>query len=447
MIGAMSWLLGTPARADDYRLAADTKIQVAIVQWNPAKGEYQRWDALGGVFQVTADGTIALPVVGSLHVSDKTSIEAAAEISAALRGKMGLLSPPDVTVEIAQYPAIYVVGAVTTPGAYPFRPGLTVLQALAIAGGRYRPPLDLRGGQNAISINGELASVAADSLRLIGRIARLQAELAGDTDISFPQELTTSQNSKLVSEIMALERTLFVTRANETKRQLTTLADLRGMYTGEIQLLDAKSKDSNNEISQTEEEVAGLTKLVEKGITTVSRWSELRRVLAQMRAAHSEDDIETMRARQNLSDTMRQEFGIRDKRQTEVATQLRDSQADLARLKSRENTLRQLVSGDNAGNLAAPAGGPDLVFTVVRQGQPDAVDVPASESMLLRPGDVLKVATMLQNEAAPGIPSPMSTAPAGVVPDDLTSSTTSGANPDAALSSTNSDPAPDEATR
>jgi len=396
---AALWPFGAPVSADEYRLAANTKVVVAIVQWNPSKGEYQRWDALGGTYQVSREGTIGLPVIGLLRVSDSTTAEAATEISTTLQQKMGLLAPPSVTVEVAEYPPIYVVGAVTTPGAYPFRPGLTVLQALAIAGGRYRPATN-GPRSDTIGIAGELATLHGDKLRLLGRVARLQAELAGDAEIPFPPELTTDPDNRLAAEVVTLETTLFGARTNETKRQLTTLADLRGMYATELQMLDVKSKDSGKEIAQTEEEVAGLTKLVEQGIATVSRWSELRRVLVQMRGAHSDDDIATMRVRQSLSESTRQEFGMRDQRQTEVATQLRDSEGDLARIRTREETLNQLLLADNGGLGEAPDGSSQMRFAVVRQNQSASAELSASESTPLLPGDVLKVEVALGAPAA-----------------------------------------------
>jgi protein involved in polysaccharide export with SLBB domain len=390
MTSMLCWSIGK-ARADEYRLAADTRIQVAIVQWNPTQGQYERWDALGGTFQVSAEGTIGLPVIGSLQVGDKTSAEAASQISAELRKKVGLLTAPEVTVEIAEYPPIYVVGAVTTPGAYPFRPGLTVLQALAIAGGRFRPAAS-GAGQDEVSLRGELTVVRTDELRAMGRIARLEAEIAGDAEIRFPPELSADGGSQIATEIVTLERTLFASRANETKRQLNALAELRQMYGDEIQMLDGRSKDSTKEIALAEEEMETISQLVKKGVTTVSRWSELRRVIAEMRATHVEGDIATMRARQNLSDATRQEFGISDQRQTDVATQLRDARGELLRLKSRERTLRELLLGGGTGiSEQAQRGGFELRFTVVRHNQPNAADVSASESTPLMPGDVLKV--------------------------------------------------------
>ena len=202
---------------------------------------------------------------------------------------------------------------------------------------------------------------------------------------------------------MTLENGLFVARVNEEKRQLTTLAELRTMFNSEIEMLGAKSTDSSNEIKQTEKEVAGLTKLVEQGITTVSRWSELRRVLAQMRAQHSEDDIATMRARQSLSDTTRKEFSIRDQRLSEVAGQLRDSEGELARLDAREETVRQLALDINDGSLA-PSDGAEMTFAIVRETQPDTGEMTAAESTRLAPGDVLKVKTEPVKPIGPGLP-------------------------------------------
>ena len=415
LAGAAHMFFAAGAQADDYRLAAQTKIHISIIQWNPSKGEYQRWEALSGDFLVSSQGTIGLPVVGSLDVGGKTSTEVAAQISAALHDKMGLISPPDVSIEIAQYPSIYVVGAVTTPGAYQFRPDLTVLQAVALAGGRYRPPPE-KAGQSGISLLGDLTTLRTNKLRLLGRIARLQAELSGDAEIHFPAELTSNDAGDVAGQVMALERSLFTARANEKTRQVEKLADLRKMYTNELDMLAAKSKDTGEEITQTETEVDKITKLVEQGIVTSSRWAELRRVLGQMRAEHAQGDIEAMRARQGLSETTRQEFSIDDQRQTEVATQLRDAQSEFTEAKTREYTIRQLLQADSTVAPGAAAdGNSDLKLVIVRQDRQGPKELNASETTPLAPGDVVKVyvASSMQGMADPATSQPGTSPQAG----------------------------------
>jgi protein involved in polysaccharide export with SLBB domain len=46
-------------------------------------------------------------------------------------------------VEVAQYRPFAIMGDVQKPGQYPYRPGLTVLEAISLAGGYYRPELGL----------------------------------------------------------------------------------------------------------------------------------------------------------------------------------------------------------------------------------------------------------------------------------------------------------------
>jgi len=63
-----------------------------------------------------------------------TSTELEAAVAAALRrGK--LVHNPSVAVEIIAYRPIYVLGEVNRPGQYPYQPGMTVVTAVAVAGG------------------------------------------------------------------------------------------------------------------------------------------------------------------------------------------------------------------------------------------------------------------------------------------------------------------------
>jgi polysaccharide export outer membrane protein len=51
-----------------------------------------------------------------------------------------------VAVEVSQYRPFYILGEVATPGQYPYRPRMTVLTAISIAGGfTYRAVEDYAG--------------------------------------------------------------------------------------------------------------------------------------------------------------------------------------------------------------------------------------------------------------------------------------------------------------
>ncbi|HQU03931.1 MAG TPA: polysaccharide biosynthesis/export family protein [Acidocella sp.] len=89
---------------------------------------------LSGAFAVDDSGMVDMPLLGLLPGAGKTSAELADEIAAALQAKKLILAP-SVAVEVAKYRPFYSLGEVSNPGQYPYRPGMTVLTAISIAGG------------------------------------------------------------------------------------------------------------------------------------------------------------------------------------------------------------------------------------------------------------------------------------------------------------------------
>jgi polysaccharide export outer membrane protein len=89
---------------------------------------------LTNTFTVGDDGTIAFPLVGTVDAAGLSAKALASTISGELIQK-DLMPNPSVSVEIAQYRPISVLGEVNRPGQYPYQPGLTMLGAVALAGG------------------------------------------------------------------------------------------------------------------------------------------------------------------------------------------------------------------------------------------------------------------------------------------------------------------------
>ncbi len=83
--------------------------------------------------RISDSGTISYPLIGSLSLIGKTTIELEREIVKKL--KKGFLKRPRVSVAIQQYRPFFVNGQVGSPGAFPYVDGLTVRKAFAIAGG------------------------------------------------------------------------------------------------------------------------------------------------------------------------------------------------------------------------------------------------------------------------------------------------------------------------
>ncbi len=91
---------------------------------------------LSGSHQVAPDGTIDFPLLGSVDVNGLEPPEVADTLQSLLKNR-DLLRDPHVSVYVEQYASkrISVVGAVANPGTFPLEPGMTVVQAISMAGG------------------------------------------------------------------------------------------------------------------------------------------------------------------------------------------------------------------------------------------------------------------------------------------------------------------------
>ena len=89
---------------------------------------------LTGDFRVNDSGDFDFPLIGKVPANGTTTEELSSAIRARLKAK-GLLKDPNVSVAILAYRPVFVLGEVVRPGQYPFQPGMTVLTAVAVAGG------------------------------------------------------------------------------------------------------------------------------------------------------------------------------------------------------------------------------------------------------------------------------------------------------------------------
>jgi polysaccharide export outer membrane protein len=97
---------------------------------------------LSGEFRVNDNGTLAVPLLGSIPAAGKTVRELEASISSELQ-RQGLVRNAAASVEVINYRPFFILGEVERPGQYAFQPGMTVLTAVAIGGGfTYRAERD-----------------------------------------------------------------------------------------------------------------------------------------------------------------------------------------------------------------------------------------------------------------------------------------------------------------
>ena len=110
--------------ASSYRLTTGDKVRLTIFDLAPEISEYT----------VDEAGTIAVPALDPIAVKDMTTKDAAGEISKAF-AKAGLYRNARISMDIVTFGPFYVLGEVSKPGEFAYRPGMSLFAAVALAGG------------------------------------------------------------------------------------------------------------------------------------------------------------------------------------------------------------------------------------------------------------------------------------------------------------------------
>jgi len=82
--------------------------------------------------KISTNGTIDYPLIGELKIKGLTLPETENLLDKKLRGDY--LIDPQISVSIISHRPFFVTGAVRSPGGYEYQPGMSVRQAVAVAG-------------------------------------------------------------------------------------------------------------------------------------------------------------------------------------------------------------------------------------------------------------------------------------------------------------------------
>lgn len=125
LMAACTTVPSTPADEaipSEYQLGPGDQLRVTVF------GETD----LTGSYVVGSQGSIAYPLVGEVHAAGLTVPQFTAALQHALEA---YVRQPNVSVEVANYRPFFILGEVNRPGTYPYSANLTVLNAVATAGG------------------------------------------------------------------------------------------------------------------------------------------------------------------------------------------------------------------------------------------------------------------------------------------------------------------------
>ncbi|WP_162820754.1 polysaccharide biosynthesis/export family protein [Microvirga calopogonii] len=376
------------ADSPGYELGPQDKIRVSVIEWFTGAGELR--SPINGEYMVNPNGFISLPLVGDVKALGLEPSFLAAQVSEKLQAKLSLSERPITSIEIVQFRPFFVMGDLERPGEYAYRPGITALQAVSLAGGLYRAsaPTPVQVQREAIQAASERRSLSARIAELAIRRVRLEAELKNAEVLEFSPDIQSRKADPAVAAAMRLESTIFDARRRAFSTSINVQKKLIDLYGQEILALKAQAESLERHRDATRQQAENLRSLQARGLATMGREFDIDRMFADVAIRKQELDAKSLRLQQELVKAENATQEVDARRRQEIAAELQTLQGTLDEFEQRLLLADQTLTETEL----RPSGSQHPAFTLIRQdASGKETEIAAMTATPLQPGDILIV--------------------------------------------------------
>lgn len=342
---------------------------------------------LSGDFVLDGSGAVNMPLAGRIRIAGLSAPEAEARIRSALMD--GYLRDAVVSLRVAELKPVYIMGEVRSPGTYPFRHGLNILGAIALAGGYRVGDESIAVLKSDLLLADERENLLNASLQtLIARRLRLEAERDG------VKQLVPDARSAGSAQILAGEQEIldFQRRAREGEREL--LSQQIARLASEKTALTEQTELSERQVELTREQSTEYNKLATTGhgLRTVQvererDYARTRSEAARLRAELAKNETAlgelTLRLRELDTTYMRR-----------VVIELQETRQKILEVERSLPTAREVAESRRRRLIASEGSGlaADWDIRITRQAGLTPVTIQAKFETALQPGDIVQLA-------------------------------------------------------
>jgi polysaccharide export outer membrane protein len=402
-----------PGRADaapaSYRIQPGDVVEVAVV--GLPDFHYKS--------VVNLDGAAVLPMIPPVKIGGLDLPAAQALVKEQLsrklyqqRGPDGretvtAISPDAVLLTIAEYRPVYLNGDVTQPGQQAYRPGLTVRQAVALAGGyeimRFRAENPFL---KSADLRNDYQTQWIQYVREQARIWRLRRELAAVADKGAADEtlekLTEAPLPKeQLEEQRGIARQQLELESTRRQAEQAFLQNAVKVANNQIALLsDRKTKDIENAVADAAD-YTRLKDLSEKGVVPMNRLSEARRLFLYSATQALQTTVQITNTTRERDEAQREIGRFLEKRRGEILKELGEAAATVAEIRSRLQSVSEKITytGIIRSQLVRGSGAKPTIIITHAAANGGGKEV-ASEDSMVQPGDTIDVALSADVPAA-----------------------------------------------
>ncbi len=385
---SVSQTVARPSSQSVYRLQPGDVLQVWIAQERDADS----------VMAIGPDGWTSYPLAGHLRGEGLT----VTELEAALleRIKPFFKERPNVTLMLQprpeHLPLIYVTGDVVTPGDYPYRPDMTVLHGVSVAGGLYRTAMLPADQDRSVLVQREIeqAELRLKQLKLL--TLRLKAELAGQATIAGTG--LSSSDPELIEEQRLLDENI-----DAARRQIEAQEQAKAFRARNIKALSEQIETLATRLRLARAQLARITSLVSKGAAGSAMQNEQEAVIAELEGNNSELKSAMVDA-ERAKITEDAEFeSTRHARKTRLLLEIQTAQREMeARQSALEDSQRIMRIYRTAAAENQQRSDRTIRYRILRTVDGRATEQEVAETGMLAPGDLLRVTYEDASHRRPG---------------------------------------------
>ncbi|WP_146592268.1 polysaccharide biosynthesis/export family protein [Puniceibacterium confluentis] len=390
---AAAFSLGLPgpgARAQEYRLQAGDVIEMSVVGL----------PEMATRSPVQIDGSLSLPAVGDIAAAGRPLSEVRELIRTSLASRLLLVYLPDgsqvtravdrdqVTASVVEYRPVFVSGDVAQPGEHPFRPGMTVRQIIAAAGGVMSVSANVPGYDPA-ALRADYAGAWHAAAAAGARVWRIRRELGEDLEFDHKAWPPAPEAGGVLDGILSVETDILRTRAQNYRHETTFMAEQLKQIEAQSGVLQRQLEVEKVVEQSDAENLQKATKASESGILTQSRLQDVRSAALFSSTRRLQTEVNLMQLERRRTEVSREAERLDEGNRLDLLDELQKAKIvegrERARLFGAAEQLRAVGM--------APAITPDGVgipqITIIRGGA--AAARPAALDSRIEPGDVIEV--------------------------------------------------------
>lgn len=369
-------------RGNKYKLDIGDKLKIAI---------HGRQD-LSDEYRINEQGLLRIPTMGSFAGAGSTTTKIEQVILRAV--ELAQQRKSDVTVEVVERRPVYVTGLVSKPGSYQFSPGMTVLHAVALAGGTGNMSQSSFLPTEAMRERSRVQTSSEEIVHLLARQARLFVERDGKTEVTAPKQLINMIGRQRAIELVRRQQLVLDKRLTWQARERENFQSAIEESRNEWNAFTRELEKIRHQVELRQKRVTILTSLAKKGLTASARVVD-----SQVLLARADQNVQTAiasiaRAKRNMKRAERDLAMVTLQRNLEIEQELQSTNEQLAKLKKQiagsKLVIERITRIPSALlNLQETQSYQYDVMRTNSDGK--ARFIPMTETSFLMPGDLLRI--------------------------------------------------------